>query len=353
MASAVAACRARVEPESGQGGASGGPQADSAALATVSAALRPDAPSVEPATDAAVPPVVRVSELETAAPPDACPPTMAFLAGGDFWMGSPRGRRVSDEQPRFSTRVASFCLDTYEVTAASYAQCVERGECSVPHGSQSSCNYGRREDHPVNCVDWQQAAAYCKSQGSRLPSELEWEYAARGGTRYYPYAWGAEPPDQRACWKTNQTCPVGSYPPGAFGLRDLSGNVWEWTNDWYGEYPWPQLDGSAKVFRGGGWGRRRESSLSSTLRGRMHPRDWGSHLGFRCARLAQGAECPFGPGDAPGLCRHGVLEAECASDSQRFNGQRCTSVGAAACASGQELVSGHGCVPRAGAAAAR
>jgi len=267
-------------------------------------------------------------------------------------MGSPRERRVRDEQPRFSTKVANFCLDTYEVTAASYAQCVEHGACSEPHGSQNTCNYGRREDHPVNCVDWQQADAYCKSQGARLPSELEWEYAARGGAHYYPYAWGSEAPDQRACWKTTQTCPVGSFPPGAFGVRDLSGNVWEWTNDWYGEYPWPQRDGRDKVFRGGGWSRRRESSLSTTLRGHTPPRNWGSHLGFRCARLAQGAECPFGPGDAPGSCRHGVLDTDCGNDGQRFNGQRCASAGAPACAPGQEPASGHGCVPRAGAAAA-
>ena len=93
--------------------------------ATVSAALRPGAPSAEHLSDAGAPPVVRFSELETAVPPDACPPTMVFIAGGDFWMGSPRERRVRDEQPRFSTKVASFCLDTYEVTAASYAQCVE------------------------------------------------------------------------------------------------------------------------------------------------------------------------------------------------------------------------------------
>jgi len=323
-----------------------------AALTTVSAALRMGPSSVAPvgATDAGAPPLVRVSELAAAVPPDACSPTMAYIPGGDFWMGSPRLRSVRDELPRFFTRVASFCLDTYEVTSASYAQCVEHGQCSEPHGTQETCNYGRREDHPVNCVDWQQADAYCKSQGSRLPTELEWEYAARGGEHYYPYAWGGEPPDARTCWKANQSCPVGSYPPGAFGVRDLSGNVWEWTHDWYGEYPWPKLDGRAKVFRGGGWSRRRESSLSTTLRGRTQPRNWGSHLGFRCARLAQGAECPFGPGDEPGLCRQGVLDAECA-DGQSFNGQRCAPAGAPVCPPGQEPSPGHGCVRRGGAPA--
>jgi formylglycine-generating enzyme required for sulfatase activity len=359
----VSGCRAPSSDTPGaQGGSppSGGPHAASllpgvpGALTTVSAALqtRPSSAARSDGTDAGEPPVVRVSELEPAAPPDACPPTMVYVAGGDFWMGSPRGRSsVREEQPRFRTQVASFCLDTYEVTAASYAQCVEQGKCSEPHGSQSKCNYGRREDHPINCVDWQQADAYCKSQGSRLPTELEWEYAARGGERYYAYAWGSEPPDERTCWKTSQSCPVGSFAPGAFGTRDLSGNVWEWTHDWYGEYPWPTLEGRAKAFRGGGWSRKRESSLSSTLRGRTHPRNWGSHLGFRCARLAQGAQCPFGPGDEPGFCRHGVLDAECATEGQRFNGQRCAPAGAPVCAPGQEVVPGHGCVRRTGASA--
>jgi formylglycine-generating enzyme required for sulfatase activity len=356
----AAACRTpQTEQAAGHGGspASGGPRTASllasGALTTVSAALQSSAPGTtsRDALDGGDPPVVRVSELAPAVPSDACPPTMVYVAGGEFWMGSPRGgSSVRDEQPRFRTQVASFCLDTYEVTAASYAQCVEHGQCTEPHGSQSKCNYGRREDHPINCVDWQQANAYCKSQGARLPSELEWEYAARGGERYYPYAWGTEPPDERTCWKANQSCPVGSYAPGAFGVRDLAGNVWEWTNDWYGEYPWPSLDGRAKAFRGGGWSRKRESSLSSTLRGRTQPRNWGSHLGFRCARLAQGAECPFGPGDEPGLCRHGVLDAECASEGQRFNGQRCAPPGAPPCPAGHEPVPGHGCVRRAGAA---
>ena len=354
----MSACRARGSAGEGEPGRStaSAPQAARlpGPLTTVSAALQTSPPGAShtEATDAGAPPLVRVSELEPAAPPDACPPTMVYIAGGEFWMGSPRGRSsVRDEQPRFRTQVASFCLDTYEVTTASYAQCVEQGRCTEPHGSQSKCNYGRREDHPINCVDWQQADAYCKSQGSRLPTELEWEYAARGGERYYPYAWGTEPPDERTCWKTNQSCPVGSYGPGAFGTRDLSGNVWEWTNDGYGEYPWLALDARAKVFRGGGWSRKRESSLSTTLRGHTNPRNWGSHLGFRCARLAQGAECPFGPGDEPGFCRHGVLDAECSNEGHRFNGQRCAPPGAPVCQPGHEPAPGHGCVPRAGAAA--
>jgi Sulfatase-modifying factor enzyme 1 len=129
----------------------------------------------------------------------------------------------------------------------------------------------------INCVDWARADAYYRSQGARLPSELEWEYAARGGANYYPFSWGCEAADERACWNSTQTFPVGSYAPGAFGLHDMSGNVWEWTNDWFGEYPWPRLSGRAKVLRGGGWNRRSDRSLATTLRNRASPYRSGAY----------------------------------------------------------------------------
>jgi formylglycine-generating enzyme required for sulfatase activity len=318
------------------------------AVTSVVATLKPPAsPDRSVTGDAGAPPLIHVNELEPAAPPEACPSTMVYIAGGEFWMGSARGRGAGEERPRFLTRVADFCLDTYEVTSASYQHCVSVGECKEPRATTHGCNYGRREDHPINCVDWSQADAYCRSQGARLPTELEWEYAARGGSNYFPFSWGYDAPDERACWKGSQTCPVGSYAPGAFGLHDMSGNVWEWTNDWFGDYPWPQLSGSAKVFRGGGWNRRTDGSLVTTLRNRATPSRSGSYLGFRCARLAKDARCPFGPGDAPGLCRHGVLDADCESN-QRFNGQRCAEPDAPPCGLARDLIAGHGCVPRPG-----
>jgi formylglycine-generating enzyme required for sulfatase activity len=323
------------------------PRAEESSLTTVVATLRPHAaPTAHRPNDAGAPPLLTVGELEQAAPSDACPATMAYIRGGEFWMGSPRGRGARDERPRFSTRVADFCLDTYEVTSASYEHCVHLGSCAPPRGSQETCNYGRREDHPINCVDWAQADAYCKSHGARLPSELEWEYAARGGNEYHPFAWGHASADDHACWKRNQSCPVGSYAPGAFGLHDMSGNVWEWTQDWFGDYPWPPLSGRSRVFRGGGWSHREDKWLSTTLRNRTSPERSGSFLGFRCARLAKGAECPFGPGDEPGLCRQGVIDVECASDDQHWNGQRCAERGAPECGPDQVSVSGHGCVRR-------
>jgi formylglycine-generating enzyme required for sulfatase activity len=323
-------CRERAElaPELGAAGSS--ETHGSSGLDMMVAPLtarEPMRPAARAIPDAGAPPVVRVSQLAPAPPPDACPPTMVFIAGGEFWMGSARGRGGRAEHPKFLTRVADYCLDTYEVTSSSYQACVQSGACSEPRGAQSRCNYGRREDHPINCVDWAQEALYCKAQASRLPSEIEWEYAARGGERYLPYSWGSEPPEARTCWKRNMSCPVGSFGAGAFGLHDMSGNVWEWTDDWFGEYPWPEQSGRSKVFRGGGFNGRFERWLSATLRNRTGPERWGSYLGFRCARLAKEAVCPFGLDEEARACRHGVLDVECADESEHFNGKRCAPSG--------------------------
>jgi len=324
-------------------------------IVAVSQALRPGpisepkllpSPLASDSADAAAPPVITVDELMPEIPLDACPATMVHVAGGEYWMGSARGRGAADERPRFLTRVADFCLDRYEVTAELYARCVESGQCSVPHGSRSTCNYGRREQHPVNCVDWSQARDYCTSQGGRLPSELEWEYAARGGDEYQPFSWGAEPPDGRSCWKGKHSCEVGSFAAGAYGLHDMSGNVWEWTNDWFSDYPWPKPTGKSKVLRGGGWSHRFGKWLRTTLRNRTDPEFWGSHLGFRCARNAKNAECPFGLGEEPGVCRRGVVEVECKNPRKQFNGQRCALPGSPECPAWQEPVPGYGCVKK-------
>jgi formylglycine-generating enzyme required for sulfatase activity len=303
-----------------------------------------------PGSADAAPPVVTVSDLKPEIPPDACPAGTIHVTGGEFWMGSERRRGAREERPRFLTRVADFCLDQYEVTSARYEGCIAAGQCTPPHGSQSTCNHGRRGDHPINCVDWHQAHAYCTSQGARLPSELEWEYAARGGQKYHPYSWGPEAPDGRTCWKSDHSCAVGSFEAGAFGLHDMSGNVWEWTNDWFGYYPWPNPSGQSKVFRGGGWSRRFDKWMRATLRNRTQPSSWGSHLGFRCARAIQNAECPFGVGSDPGACRHGVVDAECEDPRHQFNGLRCAPPGAPPCGPSHEAIAGHGCVLREGVA---
>lgn len=147
--------------------------------------------------------------------------------------------------------VAPYCLDVTEVTVKAYAACVRKGQCRaagdlvdgpragflVHRSEYCNANRGDRQDHPVNCVDWHQAATYCKSVGRRLQTEEEWEWAARGGTQDLTYPWGEEEPRRQLCWSGPGndrgegfgTCPVGKYPRGdsPFGVKDLAGNVKE------------------------------------------------------------------------------------------------------------------------------
>ena len=276
----------------------------------------------------------------------ACPAGMQLIPGGKFWVGSePREHFSDDESPRFLTELAPYCLGETEVTVAAYRACVERGQCTKPHDKQFHCNfrYADREDHPINCVNWTQAAAYCSAEGWRLPTEAEWEFAARGGERYQEYSWGNEPPDGRNCWKQAHSCRVKSYPAGAFGLFDMTGNVWEWVSDYYGPYPWPPASGFSRVYRGGSWSRRFEKWLHTRLRNREAEGFSGSHLGLRCAVSPPGVKCAFGAG-ADGTCLAGVLERTCEAP-RAWNGVRCAKPGEPRCREGWVEVPGHGCSP--------
>lgn len=270
---------------------------------------------------------------------------MVLIPGGEFWVGSARSEGHSpDESPRYLTRLAPFCMDQTEVTAGAYDACVSDGRCTQPARPSKHCTSGRpdRADHPINCVTHGQAEAYCRARGARLPTEVEWEYAARGGDRYLRYPWGEGSPDGRACWKHHGTCKVKTYAAGAFGLFDLSGNVWEWTDTWYGPYPFPPEKGYAKVYRGGSFSRRFEKWMHVRLRNRAAPGDIGSHLGFRCALTPPGARCPFGTGP-DGRCLHGVLDRDC-PPGETWNGVRCAPEGAPRCRPGRVEKAGFGCV---------
>jgi formylglycine-generating enzyme required for sulfatase activity len=238
-------------------------------------------------------------------------------------MGSPDGAGDTDEQPQHEVTLSAYCIDKTEVTVAAYAVCVAAGGCrAAPHTVNSpdyseagrkhasvGCNGMDHPHHPINCVDWEQAAAYCTWSGKRLPTEAEWEYAARGTDgRVYP--WGSRVPTvkhMKLCghecrlfvenmndngWRP--TSPVGSYPEGAspFGALDLAGNVREWTADWYGPYtelaetdPQGPRTGTSRVSRGGGG-----VSKDTNNKARAADRDWPDptfrvpDLGFRCAR---------------------------------------------------------------------
>lgn len=274
-----------------------------------------------------------------------CPNRMHRIPGGKFWVGSdPSEHFADDESPRYLTDVPAFCMDETEVTAGAYAECVAQGRCEAPERKGILCNFGRpeRAAHPMNCVTWTAADAYCKLEHARLPSEVELEYVARGGEQYLKYPWGDAGPDDHACWKHAGTCPVKSFPPGAFGLSDVSGNVWEWGADWYGGYPWPPLTGYAKVYRGGSFSRRFEKWMHTRLRNRVAPEKSGAHLGFRCAATLTSEPCPFGE-ESPGVCRHGVLERPC-PNGKSFNGVRCAAPDEARCGEGWVEAPGHGCV---------
>jgi formylglycine-generating enzyme required for sulfatase activity len=167
---------------------------------------------------------------------------MVRLEGGTFRMGSEEGDWY--EKPVHWVTLKPFWLDVTEVTVAAYKACVDAGACSKPDEG-NWCNWGKsdRGNHPINCVDWEQATQFCRWANKRLPTEEEWEYGTRqGGVRGdRKYPWGNAEPSNQLCWdgkgkdagenRRRGTCPVGSYPLGdtPTGLKDMAGNVWEWT----------------------------------------------------------------------------------------------------------------------------
>ena len=243
----------------------------------------------------------------TGAPTGEAPPGMVWIPGGEFTMGSTDPLAWPDEAPAHRVYVDGFWMDEHEVTnaefrefirAIGYVTTAEREpdvkeilkqsppgtppppkEMLVPgslvftppdrpiglddygqwwkwtpgaswkHPEGPESDLEGRDDHPVVQVSWDDAAAYAKWAGKRLPTEAEWERAARGGLERMPYSWGSAPPSDEAIfaniWQGHfpdkntardgyvRTAPVGSFPPNAYGLRDMAGNVWEWCADWY------------------------------------------------------------------------------------------------------------------------
>ena len=273
-----------------------------------------------------------------AAPP-SCPPGMATIAGGKFFMGSDDKKDEESERPAHQVTLSPYCIDLTEVTVAAYKQCSDKGECKrAPIENEwpgitarehkvydPLCNnrdVDGRGSYPINCVDWELANTFCKVKGGRLPTEAEWEFATRGSDgRKYP--WGDSPPTDgtrlNACGKEclawgkkfsedvtamysaddgfATTAPVGSFPGGAspFGLQDVVGNVWEWAADWYAPYgAEPQVDptGGAsadRVLRGGAWNGGDASWVRPTYRFKSPPTLRSHGIGFRCAKALKAA----------------------------------------------------------------
>ncbi len=201
------------------------------------------------------------------------------IGGGTFTMGPKTRFAVANDPLRHTVTVAPFQIDGNEVTVEDYQHCVEQNVCKAPATDQPTCNYGKadRKLHPMNCVSYDEASTYCHAVGKRLPTEEEWEFAARGGAEERTYPWGNAEPSRQLCWsgltKLEGTCPVRSFPPGAFGLFDMSGNVSEWTSSAFS----PERK-DARVCRGGGWSDARALDFRGAYR--------DSDLGFRCARGA-------------------------------------------------------------------
>lgn len=239
---------------------------------------------------------------------------LVYMPAGEFLMGT-RDDQVGedDERPQHTVNLDSYWIDETEVTAAQYQRCVTAGVCSAPDTS-FYCTFGAdgKSNHPVNCVDWNEATIYCDWVGRRLPTEAEWEKAARSmDGRIYPWGdvWDVQTVPRLNFSDKNDptgpstddvddgfatTAPVGSFPAGAspYGPLDMAGNVWEWMADWYdgGYYAQSSRDNpigpgssSARVLRGGSWS-------NSAFGVRAANRYWDApggrsgNVGFRCAR---------------------------------------------------------------------
>jgi sulfatase modifying factor 1 len=254
-------------------------------------------------TGAAVPAVASGAPAAEAAPAASGPPEgMVEIPEGVFKMGG----SGLENSPAHDVAIARFYLDKTEVTMDAYAGCVKAGACQPPKEDNPFCNvrFPDRGAHPANCVDWRDAEAFCKHVGKRLPSEREWEYAARAGAQQRMYAWGNEEPDTtRSCYMhQGGSCPVASYPAGGFGLFDMTGNVWEWTSSWFAPYPHEPADGQFKVYRGGSWSRRFAKWMRNDLRNRYAVHEQSASVGIRCAKDHPLLSCPAGSVAASGRC---------------------------------------------------
>ena len=248
--------------------------------------------------------------------------TQVFVPEGAFLMGSPDGDpdAFPHERPQHSVWLDSYWLDQTEVTNAMYAGCVSEGACQPPRSSSANtyaAYYGNPvyDTYPVIWVDWSQAQAYCQWAGRRLPTEAEWEKAARGTVGQY-YPWGNDPlstailadfqdvsascsrAHYAACEPYRDTVPVGERPAGAspFGALDMAGNVWEWVADWYAadtyqsspeSNPYGPEQGTQRVLRGGSFAANFSRDLRSAHRYPMAPDQTIYAFGIRCAETQE------------------------------------------------------------------
>jgi formylglycine-generating enzyme required for sulfatase activity len=294
------------------GGESGKATPTDAPRPTVALTEEPE-PTVPVTKDpsAEQPPAVADAGDPWTRPPDSM--TMLYVPAGEFTMGSADNDSDadSDEKPQRTVTLDAFWIDKTEVTNAQFRKCVEAGACQAPTTcAQGDPTYddGSKADHPVVCVDWNQAKAYCEWTGARLPTEAEWEKAARGTDgRIYPWGNTFDGSKVNFCDRNCEfdhkdtdvddgyarTAPVGSYPAGAspYGALDMAGNIWEWVADWYdGSYyvdstinnPKGPDSGDYRVLRGGSW-YNGWHAVRAADRSHYGPTLRHYSVGFRCA----------------------------------------------------------------------
>ncbi len=227
---------------------------------------------------------------------------LVLVPEGEFWMGSPDADAAAgkEEKPLHAVYLRAYWIDRVEVTNAMYARCVAAGACGRPEKVQSSSRPSYYDnpafaDYPVVYVSWNDANDYCRWANRRLPSEAEWEKAARG-TDGRAYPWGEAAPTARLANFNRQvgdTSRVGSYPAGSspFGVLDMAGNVAEWVQDWYRENyytlspsinPLGPTEGEFRVLRGGSW-YNLAPAMRAAFRLWNYPDLRSDTVGFRCA----------------------------------------------------------------------
>ncbi|MCC6540175.1 MAG: formylglycine-generating enzyme family protein [Bryobacterales bacterium] len=234
----------------------------------------------------------------------AAEPGMVFIPGGEFQQG--RAARLpdtevkwyptahKDDQPARRVTLDPFYLNEGEVTNEAYAAFAKATRHRTPYHWRKGALPEGKERHPVVNVSWDDAAAYCEWRGRRLPTEAEWERAARGHAEGALYAWGdREPKPTDARYNAEAPLAVCSKAKNYFGLCDMTGNVWEWTADWYsrayyaegaGRNPTGPESGLYRVLRGGSWFDQPGLFLMVSYRSWARPGERSATIGFRCAK---------------------------------------------------------------------
>lgn len=251
---------------------------------------------------------------------DLGPEGMVLVPAGKFIMGSDREDTEDqtsefgmakplfmDERPERKVFLPAFYLDRYEVTNRQYAEFVEATRSRPPRSWPDGRVPPAMEDYPATDVNWYDAERYCRWAGKRLPTEAEWEKAARG-PRGLEYPWGNEFDTRKANTGGSgrgALAPVGSYESGQslYGAYDMAGNVWEWVQDWYQPYPGSSYQSDAfgekyKVMRGSSWGGVGHYALAVFYRGAHRfyavPEQGFPDAGFRCAKDVQPLSATLG-----------------------------------------------------------